>query len=206
VIEPCRQPYPYAPADRFLSRVPNPNEHLPAPKFASDSDREINHEEEAMHLRRGLTPAIVVVISGALVFALVAGALAGSNTVVASAVKAKLTGKDEVPGPGDDDGSGDAALNLKKKKRKISFTISFEGIQNPVAGHIHKGTKKVAGPIKVTLFEDPAGVPSPEVSGTVKAKKKLIKKIKNDPNGWYVNVHTPDFPDGAIRGQLKPGG
>jgi hypothetical protein len=57
----------------------------------------------------------------------------------------------------------------------------------------------------VTLFDEPAGVTSPE-SGTVKAKKKLIKKIQNDPNGWYVNLHTPDFPDGAIRGQLKPGG
>ena len=153
-----------------------------------------------MHRRRGLTAAIVGVISIALVVGAVGGALAADNTVTA-----KLTGKDEVPGPGDDDGSGDAALKLKKKKKKIAFNISFEAIQNPVAGHIHKGTKKVAGPIKVPLFEDQAGVPSP-VSGTVKAKKKLIKKIKNDPNGWYVNLHTPDFPGGAIRGQLKPGG
>jgi CHRD domain len=28
----------------------------------------------------------------------------------------------------------------------------------------------------------------------------------SDPNSWYVNLHTPDFPDGAIRGQLKAGG
>jgi CHRD domain len=157
-----------------------------------------------MHGHRGLTAAVAGAISIALMFSVVS-ALAANNTVAASAVNAKLSGKDEVPGPGDDDGSGDAALNLKKKKKKISFNISFEAIENPVMGHIHKGTKKVAGPIKVTLFDDPAGVTSP-VSGTVKAKKKLIKKIKNDPNGWYVNLHTPDFPDGAIRGQLKPGG
>jgi hypothetical protein len=153
-----------------------------------------------MHRRRGLTAAIVGVISIALVVGAVGAALAANSTV-----SAKLTGKAEEPGPGDDDGSGEAALNLKKKKKKISFNISFEGIENPVAGHIHKGTKKVAGPIKVTLFEDQAGVTSP-VSGTVKAKKRLIKKIKNDPKGWYVNLHTPDFPDGAIRGQLKAGG
>ena len=153
-----------------------------------------------MHRRKGLTAAIVGVISIALVVGAVGAALAANSTV-----SAKLSGKAEEPGPGDDDGSGEAALNLKKKKKKISFNISFEGIQDPVAGHIHKGTKKVAGPIKVTLFEDEAGVTSP-VSGTVKAKKKLIKKIKNDPKGWYVNLHTPDFPDGAIRGQLKPGG
>jgi hypothetical protein len=154
-----------------------------------------------MHRRRGLTAAIVGLISIALVVGAVGGAFAAADNTVS----ANLSGKDEVPGPGDDDGSGDATLNLKKKKKKISFNISFEGIQNPVAGHIHKGTKKVAGPIKVTLFEDQAGVTSPVV-GQVKAKGKLIKKIKNDPKGWYVNLHTPDFPDGAIRGQLKPGG
>jgi hypothetical protein len=149
---------------------------------------------------KGFTAAIVGAISIALVVGVVGGALAANSTV-----SAKLSGKAEVPGPGDDDGSGEAALKLKKKKKKISFDISFEGIENPVAGHIHKGTKKVAGPIKVLLFEDAAGVTSP-VSDTVKAKKKLIKKIKNDPNGWYVNLHTPNFEDGAIRGQLKPGG
>ena len=150
--------------------------------------------------RRGLTAAIVGVISVALVVGAVGGALAADNTV-----SAKLSGKAEEPGPGDDDGSGEADLTLKKKKKKISFNISFEGIESPVAGHIHKGTKKVAGPIKVTLFENQAGVSSP-VSGTVTAKKKLIKKIQNDPNGWYVNLHTPDLQAGAIRGQLKPGG
>jgi hypothetical protein len=153
-----------------------------------------------MHRRKGLRAAIVGVISIALVVGVVGGALAANSTV-----SAKLSGKAEEPGPGDDDGSGEAVLNLKKKKKKISFNISFEGIQNPVAGHIHKGTKKVDGPIKVPLFTEEAGVQSP-VSGTVKAKKKLIKKIKTDPNGWYVNLHTPDFEAGAIRGQLKPGG
>jgi len=153
-----------------------------------------------MHRRKGFTAAIVGVISIALVVGVVGGALAANSTV-----SAKLSGQAEEPGPGDDDGSGEAVLNLKKKTKKISFNITFEGIQNPVAGHIHKGTKRVAGPIKVTLFENRAGVPSP-VSDTVKAKKKLIKKIQNDPKGWYVNLHTEDFSAGAIRGQLKPGG
>ena len=106
-----------------------------------------------MHRRKGLTAAIVGVISIALVVGAVGGALAANSTV-----SAKLSGKAEEPGPGDDDGSGEADLTLKKKKKKISFNISFEGIENPVAGHIHKGTKKVAGPIKVTLFDEPAGV------------------------------------------------
>jgi hypothetical protein len=160
-----------------------------------------------MHRRKGLTAAIVGVVSIALVVGAVGAGLAADNTVSAAdnTRNAKLTGKAEVPGTGDDDGRGSVSLSLKLQAKEIAYFINFNGIQDPVAGHIHKGTKKVAGPIKVTLFENDAGVTRP-VSDTVKAKKKLIKKIKNNPNNYYVNLHTPDFPDGAIRGQLRPGG
>lgn len=30
----------------------------------------------------------------------------------------------------------------------------------------------------------------------------LVDEIRGNPGGFYVNVHTADFPDGAIRGQL----
>ena len=30
----------------------------------------------------------------------------------------------------------------------------------------------------------------------------LRDEIRNNPAGFYVNVHTADYPDGAIRGQL----
>jgi hypothetical protein len=32
---------------------------------------------------------------------------------------------------------------------------------------------------------------------------ELIKAIRKDPTAYYVNVHsTPNFPGGAVRGQL----
>jgi CHRD domain len=34
-------------------------------------------------------------------------------------------------------------------------------------------------------------------------KKKLIKKIIAKPENYYVNIHTVEYPDGAIRGQLE---
>jgi hypothetical protein len=117
---------------------------------------------------------------------------------------AKLSGKQEVPeGSGDEDGKGTADLTLNSKKKKICFEITFRDIDNPTAAHIHKGLKGVDGQIKVTLFEDSAGVTSP-VEDCVKAEAKQIDKITKNPERFYVNVHNGAFEDGAIRGQLSP--
>jgi hypothetical protein len=32
--------------------------------------------------------------------------------------------------------------------------------------------------------------------------RPLLRDIKNNPDQYYVNVRTSDFPDGAVRGQL----
>jgi CHRD domain len=37
-----------------------------------------------------------------------------------------------------------------------------------------------------------------------KVDADLIKAIRQDPTAYYVNIHsTPDFPGGALRGQLS---
>jgi hypothetical protein len=30
-----------------------------------------------------------------------------------------------------------------------------------------------------------------------------MKRIRQNPENFYVNVHNADFPDGAVRGQLS---
>ena len=39
-------------------------------------------------------------------------------------------------------------------------------------------------------------------SGCVVVPRTLVAAILASPAGYYVNVHTTDFPNGAIRGQL----
>ena len=39
-------------------------------------------------------------------------------------------------------------------------------------------------------------------SGCVAGDAAVVSAIVADPSGYYVNVHTPEFPAGAIRGQL----
>jgi hypothetical protein len=61
----------------------------------------------------------------------------------------------------------------------------------------------VPGPIVVTLFTGSfAGTDA--VSGCVEnVDRSLIKAIRKDASGYYVNLHSaPDFPNGAVRGQL----
>jgi hypothetical protein len=125
----------------------------------------------------------------------------------ATLLGAKLKGSQEVPGPGDPNAKGGIQLSLKAKKKKVCFTLEYRKLDGgAVAGHIHKGKKGVAGNIKVLLFEvDPPLAEEDSVEGCQKnVKRKLIRKIKRKPGNYYVNIHTPPYPDGAIRGQLKP--
>jgi hypothetical protein len=138
----------------------------------------------------------------ALAAVLVLPALSGADSPKAQ-LSAKLKGNAEVPGPGDRNGRGEAFVNAKPAKRKICFQVSWVRIQQPNAGHIHKGGEDVAGPVKVELF---AGTPpSDTVEDCIKnLKRKLVRQIARRPENFYVNVHNPEFPDGAIRGQLGP--
>lgn len=67
--------------------------------------------------------------------------------------------------------------------------------------HIHEGAAGVPGPVVVQL----AGPDSSGYSkGCLPTTPAQAAAIVADPAGYYVNVHTTDFPAGAIRGQLHP--
>jgi CHRD domain len=115
-----------------------------------------------------------------------------------------LTGAEEVPGPGDSDATGQADLRFNQGQNEVCFDISWAAVNGTVfAGHIHVGGAGVAGPVVVTLFTGAfAGTDS--ISGcALNVDPELIKAIRQDPTSYYVNVHSrPDFPAGAVRGQL----
>ena len=157
-----------------------------------------------MHRRRGPFAALVGAIAVALVFGLVGGAVAGKKKKTVKLIGPNMNGQVEVP-LGDPDGSGNSKFKLKKHKKQVCFDITFQGIDDPLAGHIHKGDEGVAGPIVVPLFEGDTGVPSP-ISDCVKAKKRLIKQIGKRPGDFYVNIHNEAFPPGALRAQLQKKG
>ncbi len=113
---------------------------------------------------------------------------------------AVLTGANEAPGPGDSDGFGIAGLRIEGTT--ISFTILVKGIATPTASHIHRGAAGAPGPVVVPLA---TSFPNNVATGVASASQSLIDEIRSNPEGFYVNVHNADFPNGAIRGQLTPG-
>ena len=46
-------------------------------------------------------------------------------------------------------------------------------------------------------------LPSQKFTGCVGVEHDLLKAIRKDPEQYYVNVHTGEFPEGAVRGQLE---
>ena len=114
---------------------------------------------------------------------------------------AELAGDWEVPGPGDPNGTGSARITLNHGLGKVCWEISAADITLPAAAaHIHEGAVGVAGDVVVTLSPPGAnGKASGCRSGVGRA---LIKDITENQQDYYVNVHTSDFPAGAVRGQL----
>lgn len=85
---------------------------------------------------------------------------------------------------------------------QFCYTLEVEGLTAPtVAAHVHVAPRKVAGPVVV-----PLSVPNEttfETSGCTTADPALLAAIAENPRDYYVNVHTPTYPGGEVRGQLK---
>jgi CHRD domain len=115
-----------------------------------------------------------------------------------------LTGAAEVPGPGDADASGTASITLNQGQGEVCFALSWAGIDGTViAAHIHAAPAGIAGPVVVPLFTGVALPGTGSASGCVSGvSAELIKDIRHDPENYYVNIHSTEFPAGAARGQL----
>jgi hypothetical protein len=114
-----------------------------------------------------------------------------------------MTGAEEAPGPGDPDASGFASLTLNQGSGQVCFDLNWADIDGTVtAGHIHEAPAGEPGPIVVPLFSGEFDG-TDEVAGCIaNAGKALVKDIRKNPSDYYVNVHSTEFPDGAVRGQL----
>lgn len=127
-----------------------------------------------------------------------AHASAASSTMTFTA---KLTGMTEMP-VGPKTGAGTAKITMNVATKTVCYSLTVMGIKLPAAAaHIHAGKAGKSGPVVVPFATAPGK--TGHASGCVHSvRAALIKGMENHPTSYYVNVHTTDFPAGAVRGQL----
>jgi hypothetical protein len=148
--------------------------------------------------------ALLLFTAGAAQAQVIAGGNLGKG---AKRVDVVLTAAAEVPGPGDSALSGTADLVVDPRKGRICYEVKLDGpteAENVVALHIHPGETG-------TACSDPLECPAPidldfaseGLEGCAKKLgKQLLNSIVDEPEQFYLHVHTSKFPGGAVRGQL----
>jgi hypothetical protein len=162
--------------------------------------------EIRMHPRRLIVALALALIAAMVLTGPALAARLGAADHGGRLFTTTLSGTQEVdpvtgnPGAGDPEGSGLATLTVNPGQEEICYELSVEGITLPAtAAHIHVGAAGENGPPVVALMPpDASGVSS----GCAPVSRELALEIIRNPENYYVNVHTSDFPNGAIRGQL----
>lgn len=125
---------------------------------------------------------------------------------------AQLT-PDQEPMEVESNAKGDAHIQFSEDGMSLEFTVNAQGLENTMAGHFHSGAPGVNGPVEVMLFEN--GEPM-DYNGEVATGTVTEEDLVGDMN-WeeftkamvegniYVNLHTEQYPDGEIRGQVMMG-
>jgi hypothetical protein len=105
-----------------------------------------------------------------------------------------LTGDNEVPA-NDSDATGTAVVTFNEDTNEMDVSVTYSGM-TATAAHIHEGAVGVAGPAIFPLDDLTSPITLNDVELTAEQEADL--KAGN----YYVNIHSADFPDGEIRGQL----
>ncbi len=135
-------------------------------------------------------------LAGAGIFG-AASAGAGGRPLTAELAASNEVG---IASPGDVGATGLAELTLNQGQGEICFELDIDGLTTPpTRAHIHRGAAGSNGPIVVDFYNTAA---TAVTEGCVPVDGALVKEIRKNPAGFYVNVHNSTAPAGAVRGQL----
>ena len=150
--------------------------------------------------------------------ALPQSAIAGHTNAL---LHAPLDGSSEVPASGDmselvgdANGMGHAyVFGIDNDESTLCYSLTVKGIQlvpvgEGLAAHIHEGAMDANGPVVAALAGPEGGTAADCLTEGEEGKfptgeTGIVQRILNNPENFYVNVHNPQYPDGAVRGQLE---
>ncbi|HEV7534585.1 MAG TPA: CHRD domain-containing protein [Acidimicrobiia bacterium] len=112
-------------------------------------------------------------------------------------LRANLSGDQETPGPGAPNSVGTANLFVDTANGRLCYRLGYDGINRPSMAHIHRGGPGQTGEPVIDLHPEANGD-----EGCVGADPTVLRNLAEHPEAFYLNLHTPEYPDGAMRGQL----
>ncbi|WP_298785536.1 CHRD domain-containing protein [uncultured Marinococcus sp.] len=110
----------------------------------------------------------------------------------------------------DSDAMGEAHFEVSEDGESIMYSVHAEDLDNAVAGHLHSGAEGEDGPVELFLFEndEPMDYDGEVATGTL-TEDDLVGDMTWEEFSMglvagdvYANLHTEEYPDGEIRGQL----
>jgi hypothetical protein len=124
-------------------------------------------------------------------------AVAKAKKALSQTYTVKMTGAAETPA-GAPNGTAKAVVTLSTKLGKACWTFKSLSVSNPTFAHIHVGVAGKSGNIVLPLSTGS----TLKTKGCVPASATLISQIAANPHGYYVNIHSKQYPSGAVRAQL----
>jgi hypothetical protein len=113
------------------------------------------------------------------------------------AFKAELKGSEEVP-PNDSAGTGTVAATFDTESKAFVWTIEYSGLTgDATAAHFH-------GPAAAGANAGPVIPIDGALASPIKGEATLTDEqaTQLQDGMWYFNVHTAQYPDGELRGQV----
>lgn len=128
---------------------------------------------------------------------------------------------------GDSQASASFVLELNSELDVLCYSITTRGVTPPyesparTATHLHEAPAGKSGPPRIAFVDPSSGdedaprtsaecVQGPFTSGVTADGADTgagftVAELEADPAAYYVDIHTTQFPGGALRGQLTPG-
>lgn len=111
--------------------------------------------------------------------------LAFATAALAQSYSAQLSGA-----AGDTDGLGFGVVTIDGTT--LRYTIFTQNIGAPTSAHIENAAGEVVATLNVNTL----------TNGTLTISQELANQINANPSGYFIDVHTAEFPNGALRGAL----
>ena len=111
---------------------------------------------------------------------------------------ADLAGTAEVP-PNDSAGTGKVDATLDTETKMFTWNITYDGLGGEAtAAHFHGPAAEGENAPPVVPIDGALASP---IAGNATLTDEQITQLQGGM--WYFNVHTAEYPDGEIRGQVK---